>query len=295
MGEGEIKLSGQCALITGATHGLGFEIAKTFVKEGASIYICSRTHKDVHKTIQNLRQLAKLQDQIVDGCVCDIADTKSIDALVRNTLDIFPNLDILVNNAGVYGPFGTIEQVDWHSWIQAIQINLIGPIYLTKSLVEHFKTRKTGKIINISGGGATAPMPGISAYAVSKCGFVRFTETLAHELQDFGVDVNAIAPGALATRLTDEVIDAGPDVLNPDFIQKMKEIQSNGGTPLSIGARCVVYFASTKSDKISGRLISALWDKWETLHKHSDELAASDIYTLRRIVAKDRYKEWGDK
>ena len=236
-----------------------------------------------------------MQGQKVDGCACDIADTKSVDALVNKALDVFPNLDILVNNAGIYGPFGTIEKVNWQAWEQAIQVNLMGPIYLSKSLVPHFKARKAGKIINISGGGATSPMPGISSYAVSKSGFVRFSETLALELQDFGIDVNAIAPGALATRLMDEVIHIGEGVLDPGFVQKMKKIQSDGGTPLSVGGSCAVYFASTESDKITGRLISAVWDEWETLHEYADELAVSDIYTLRRIVAKDRNKSWGDK
>lgn len=290
-----MKLEGLSALVTGATQGLGYEIAKTFIEQGASVYICSRTKTDVESAVVALNELKALPDQKVFGSVCDIGDLSSVDSFAEVVLKALPNLDILVNNAGIYGPFGTIEDVDWQNWMQAIQINLMGPIYLTRCLVPHFKSKKSGKIINLSGGGATSPMPGISSYAVSKSGFVRFSETLAHELVEFNIDVNSIAPGALTTRLMDEVIEDGEKVLNSAFISKMKKIQSSGGTPLSVGANCAVYLASQESNKITGRLISAAWDEWETLHNYKDELGPSDIYTLRRIIAKDRNKTWGDK
>ena len=109
----------------------------------------------------------------------------------------FGKLDIVVNNAGVYGPMGSIETIDWDEWVQAIAINLNGLVYCCRKAVEAFKPQRYGKIINLSGGGATNPLPGISAYAASKAAVVRFTETLALEVKEFGIDVNAVAPGAL--------------------------------------------------------------------------------------------------
>ena len=123
---------------------------------------------------------------------------------------ILPGLDILVNNAGVYGPMGPIEENDWEAWVRAIQINLFGTVLMSRAVIPIFRGQNYGKIINLSGGGATAPLPRMSSYAASKAAVVRLTETLAEELRDAHVDVNAIAPGALNTRLLDEVLAAGP-------------------------------------------------------------------------------------
>ena len=174
----------------------------------------------------------------------------------------FGKLDIVVNNAGVYGPMGSIETIDWDEWVQAIAINLNGLVYCCRKAVEAFKPQRYGKIINLSGGGATNPLPGISAYAASKAAVVRFTETLALEVKEFGIDVNAVAPGALATRLTDQLIAAGPDRVGASLHERMTKLQKEGGTPLSVGASLCVYLASAESDGVTGRLIAAQWDPW---------------------------------
>jgi 3-oxoacyl-[acyl-carrier protein] reductase len=159
---------------------------------------------------------------------------------------------------------------------------------MCRAVLPHFRSQKHGKIINLSGGGATAPLPRLSAYAASKAAVVRLTETLAHELRDDGVFVNAIAPGALNTRLLDEVLAAGPQQVGEEFYRKSLEQKNRGGTPLERGAALAVFLASTDSDGISGRLLSAAWDDWQQLPRYRDELARSDIYTLRRITPQDR-------
>jgi NAD(P)-dependent dehydrogenase (short-subunit alcohol dehydrogenase family) len=120
----------------------------------------------------------------------------------------------------------------------------------------------------------------------------RLTETLALELEADHVDVNAVAPGALATRMTDQLIEAGPDAVGLDFFERMRQIRNDGGTPLERGADLSVYLASAASDGITGRLVSAVWDPWSRLQEHRSELRDSDIYTLRRIVPGDRGKSW---
>jgi len=163
-----------------------------------------------------------------------------------------------------------------------------------RALIPHFKKAGRGKIIVLSGGGATSPMPNISAYAASKAAVVRLMETVAEELRPYQVDVNAIAPGALATRLVDEVLAAGPDKVGQAFYEKNQQWKATGATPLSLGASTAVYLASAQSDGITGKLISVQWDPWERLHEFKNDLNG-DIYTLRRIVPKDRGKTWGDK
>ena len=173
------------------------------------------------------------------------------------------------------------------------QIGQPHQIMQVRRILPHFKKRGFGKIINLSGGGATVPLPNFSSYAVSKAGVVRFTETLAEEVKEFGIDVNAVAPGPLNTRLLDEVLAAGPKKVGARFYAKAKKQKSAGGASLEKGADLCVFLASHESDGITGKLISALWDPWETLNLHKEELRSTDVYTLRRIMPKDRGFTWG--
>jgi NAD(P)-dependent dehydrogenase (short-subunit alcohol dehydrogenase family) len=122
---------------------------------------------------------------------------------------------------------------------------------------------------------------------------VRFAETLAEELREHRVDVNAIAPGPLNTRMLDEVLQAGPDQVGHVFYKKALEQQHSGGIPLREGAKLAVFLGSAASDGITGKLLSAIWDPWAELPERLEDLAC-DVYTLRRIVPKDRGLDWGE-
>jgi 3-oxoacyl-[acyl-carrier protein] reductase len=145
-----------------------------------------------------------------------------------------------------------------------------------------------GKIILLSGGGATAPLPRVSAYAASKAAVVRFGETLAEEVKDANIDVNAIAPGALNTRLTDQIVEAGPDRVGKSLYERAVQWRAGSATPLEVGADLVTFLASSESDGITGRLIAAVWDPWRDFPSQRERIASSDVYTLRRIVPEDR-------
>jgi 3-oxoacyl-[acyl-carrier protein] reductase len=212
---------------------------------------------------------------------------------VAYALNALGSIHILVNNAGVYGPMGPTEEVSLTEWKRALDINLLGVLLPCRALIPHFKKAGRGKIIILSGGGATNPLPNVSAYAASKAAVVRLMETLAEELRDHHVDVNAVAPGALKTRLINDVLQAGPDKVGAAFFAKNQKWAAEGATPLHLGAGLCVYLASPESDGITGKLLSAQWDPWAQLHHHLDDLARSDIYCLRRIVPEDRDKSWG--
>lgn len=287
-------LHGRVALITGASQGLGAEIARQFVESGASVVLCARNSEKLRE------QAARLKPMLVAGAsvvtlAADVAKPEDIEAVFEKARTEFSRLDILVNNAGIYGPMGKIEDVDWAEWVDAIRINLNGLVYASRLAMPIFRAQKYGKIINISGGGATNPLPAITAYAASKAAVVRFTESLALECKDAGIDVNAVAPGALATQMMDQLLQAGPDKVGKAFYDRMSKIAEEGGTPLSIGAALCVFLASAKSDGITGKLISAQWDRYEDWPEHRDELNSTDLYTLRRITGRDRNTSWGDK
>lgn len=288
-----MKLHNRAAIITGASQGLGAEIAEHFAREGASLVLCARSMNKLAEVERTLMPHLKDGQRIVIQ-QADVAKESDIDALVATALDAFPHLDILVNNAGIYGPLGAIEDVDWEQWKEANIINLFGTIYACRVLLPHLKRRGYGKIINLSGGGATNPLPRISAYASSKAAVVRMTETLALEAKDDHIDINAIAPGALATKLNQDLVAAGPEIIGEAFHAKMQKMVESGGTPLDLGAKLCVWLASKESDGITGKLISAQWDPWENLQDYAEDLDGGDIYALRRIVPKERGKDWGD-
>jgi 3-oxoacyl-[acyl-carrier protein] reductase len=210
-------------------------------------------------------------------------------------LEWLGGVEILVNNAGVLGPIGPAAEVSWDEWQETFNINVLGTARMCRAVIPKMSTAGRGKIINLSGGGATSPMPAFSAYAASKAAVVRYTETLAMELAGTGLEINAVAPGLLKTRMMDQMLEAGPERAGQKQIETVKHSAEIGGTPPELAARLCIYLASQASDGITGKLISAPWDPWESLHEHIEDLQKTDVYTLRRITPKDRGMTWDPK
>ncbi len=284
-----MKLAGIHALITGGSQGLGRAIAETFVREGASVMLCARDAALLENARAELAALAQSGQKVL-ARACDVSSEQQVNDLAAHAIAEFGAVHVLVNNAGVYGPLGPTESVPLDEWRRAIEINLLGVLLPCRAFIPHFKAAGRGKIIIISGGGATNPLPNISAYAASKAAVVRLMETLSEELKAHRIDVNAVAPGALKTRMMQEVLDAGPEKVGAAFYAKNVKWTEDGATPPALAANLCAYLASSESDGVTGRLISAQWDPWKTLHTHKDEFG--DIYTLRRIVPEDRGKKW---
>jgi len=287
------ELSARTALITGGTGGLGLEIALHYLRAGAAgVCVCGRDANAVAAAREQLLQAAG-DGQRVSAEMADVSSPSDVERLIAVTLERFGVVTILVNNAGIYGPKGSIGQIDWAEWVRAIEINLMGSVLPARALAGHFAERGYGKVVQLSGGGATHPLPGLSAYAASKAAVVRFAETLAEEMREHHVDVNAVAPGALNTRMLDEVLEAGPERVGQGFYDRALEQQRSGGVPLEHAAALAVWLGSAASDGVTAKLLSAVWDPWSELPEHLDDLA-SDVYTLRRIVPGDRGMAWGD-
>jgi 3-oxoacyl-[acyl-carrier protein] reductase len=287
-----MMLEGRSAIITGANQGLGRALAHRFVTAGASVLLVARGAERLARVEAELRPLATAPGQVVTSFAADVSKPEGCQAILDRAWQALPSLTILVNNAGIYGPMGLVEDNDWEAWAEAVRVNLFGTVLMCRAVVPHLRAQHYGKIVNLSGGGATAPLPRMSAYAASKAAVVRFTETLAEEVRDAHIDVNAIAPGALNTRLLDQVLAAGPEAVGRAFYEKSLKQRDEGGVPPEKGAALAAFLASAHSDGITGRLLSAVWDDWEALPGRQQRLARSDIYTLRRIVPEDRGEKW---
>jgi len=285
-----MKLKNKNVLITGGSQGFGKAISDQCLKDGANIVICSRNEKDLYSVQQELAE--KYPNNKIYAKACDVSDETQVNNLILFALQSFEIVDAVVLNAGVYGPMGPTESVSIDEWKYALNVNLYGVLFPCRAIIPHLKKQHGGKIIMVSGGGATNPMPNISAYAASKAASLRLMETLSEELKPFNIYVNSVAPGALKTRLIDQVLSAGENVVGKGFFEKNIKWKENGAVPLELGAALVTYLISEESNGVSGKLISAQWDDWQQLHTHLDDLKNSDIYCLRRIVPSDRNKTW---
>jgi NAD(P)-dependent dehydrogenase (short-subunit alcohol dehydrogenase family) len=286
-----LKLAGRSAIVTGASAGLGYAIARAFVADGADVVICGRNSGSLQEAFTSLSAFASPGQQVRMHS-CDVSCETQVNDLMHYAIEQLGDVQILVNNAGVQGPIGPTEDVSLEDWRRTFEINLYGVLFACRALIPHLRSKGYGKILNLSGGGAASPRPFFSAYAASKAAVVRLTENLAEELRTAHIDVNAIAPGALNTQMLEQTLAAGPGLIGEgQFMQAAKQ-KVDGGSSLDRAASLCVYLASAAADGITGRLISAPWDPWPTLHEHAAELGSSDIYTLRRIVPADRSKQW---
>ena len=286
------SLNGKNCIITGASRGLGAEVARRLWQEGASLLLVARN-------LEGLKSVAgKLEarpDQQVHLFKCDLMREGAAEEIVLFARSVFNRIDVLVNNAAIQGPIGCAWDTDPAAWREALQVNLLSPVSLSTLCVREMIPERRGKIISISGGGATGSRPNFSSYAVAKTGLVRFSEILAEELMEYNIQVNCVAPGAMATDMLAAIVDAGPEIAgNREFDVANRVKETSGGT-LERAARLVLFLAADTSDGLTGRLISAAWDPWERFPDHLEAIMQTDIYTLRRIVPRDRKLDWGDK
>ena len=274
-----MKLAGKAAIITGAGRGIGRAIALAFAQEGADVLVASRTLPEVAEVADETRALGRHALALK----VDVSNRDEVERMVAQGLEELGKVDILVNNAGTYGSIGPLADNDPEEWVQTVSINLFGAFYCARAVLPFMIRERRGKIINLSGGGASSPLPNFSAYAASKAAIVRLTETLAEEVKLFNIQVNAIAPGAVNTRLMDEVLAAGAAAGDKMLAQARRQKEA-GGVPPERAAALAVFLASNDSGGLSGRLISAVWDDWESMNGRIDQIMASDLYTLRRVV-----------
>jgi len=282
-------LHGCNCLVTGASRGLGAEIARGLWTAGCNLLLVARNGLALESLISSLPSRA---DQRAVALKADLGDPAAPERVVARARELFPTLDVLVNNAAIQGPVGPSWENSWDGWQSTIQVDLLAPVALCRLVVPWMAGRGRGKIINLSGGGGTSPRPNFSAYAAAKTALVRFSETLAVETRELGIEVNCIAPGAMSTAMQESIVASGPSMAGQKEYETAQRVLREGSTALEKAAALCVLLASPESDGISGRLISAVWDPWERLPEQLDQLRESDVYTLRRIVPNDRGLDW---
>lgn len=284
-------LDGRGILVTGGNTGIGLAAALACVSAGAEVAICARSQSDLEGARAKLQRAAGEQRRVL-AKTADVSRLEQVEELSAWLDGEDFRVSGLVNAAGILGPVGALDEVDVASWLETIQVNLIGTMLVCRAVLPRFRKSGYGKIVNFSGGGATAPRPRFSAYAASKAAVVRLTEILAKEEEANGIFVNAIAPGAVNTRMLEAVLAVGAAQAGQAAYDEAVKQKQSGGAPAGRAADLCVKLLSAETDGVTGRLISAVWDPWEMLASHKNELKRSDVYTLRRIVPEDRGLKW---
>lgn len=273
-------LKHKVAIVTGGGRGIGEAIALALAQAGARVAITARTKTEVDAVAAKVHGLGGEALPIA----ADVANKADATRIVTETQKRFGRVDLLVNNAGLVGWVGPMADANVDEWIQAIQVNVIGTFLCCRAVLPLMIAQKSGTIINLSGGGGASASPLMSAYATSKAGLVRFTETLAEEVKEHNIQVNSLQPGAVRTKMMDDVVDGRERAGAPN--QRMKNMRETGeGTvPASVAASLVVWLASPAAGKLTGKLINAPTDDWEQWdEKRVEELMAKPWLTLRRM------------
>lgn len=268
-----MDLENKVCVIAGASGAIGGAVARRFWHDGARLALTYRTERPP--------ELAAPGRQI-GSYALDVTDWEQVQAVLRRVEQDFAGIDVLVNCTGILGPIGRLEETEPREWLRALEVNLVGSVNLARAALPALRKRGGGKIVFFSGGGAAYGRPYFTAYSSAKAALVRFTESLAQELAAANIQVNAVAPGAIRSRMWEEMRAAGA-AGGPKLLEELRQMEETGGASAERAAALTAFLASERSDGITGRLLSAVWDDWEKLAEQADQLAGSDAGTLRRV------------
>lgn len=266
-------------LITGAGRGIGRKIALDLAQNGCRVAIAARSASELEATLQDIRQFQK--DSV--AVTCDVSNPTAVEELFQKVEASLGPVDAVVAAAAIHGPIGPFTELALAEWKTALEVNVMGTAYTVQRALKKMSTG--GRIVLFSGGGEKA-FSGFSAYVASKGAIWRFTETLAEELRPREIAINAIAPGAVNTKLLQNVLDAGPEKVGQDYFDKSLVQKSSGGTPPTKAVALVRYLLSERSRGLSGKILSAVWDDYENW-RDLEAVSRSDAYTMRRVVPKE--------
>ena len=195
----------------------------------------------------------------------DVTDKDAVEAMAKKALEDLGQIDILVNNAGIVGPIGPLEDNDVEAWVRTIQVNLVGTYLCCRSVIPAMARSGGGRIINLSGSGATSAPYHLSAYGSSKAAIIRLTEILSLELADKNIQVNALGPGSIHTRMWEEITDGAMTAGDSDLYEFGLQVTGGGGASIERAAELAVWLAGDASNGLSGRMIHAVADDFPNL------------------------------
>ena len=278
-------------VVTGGSMGVGYACAQQLVREGARVVLCARGREALEEAAVALR--SEVAGAVVRTVAADVAEPDQVER-VFDAAEEWEAGGVrgVVHAAAVLGPIGPVVGQDPTAWLQAVRVNLYGTFLVARAACRRMiRAGSGGSIVLLSGGGATGPFPNYTAYASAKAGVARFAENLALEVARHGIRVNCLGPGFVATRMHQQTLAAG-EAAGHDYLERTKADLARGGVPASLAAHAAVFLLSERASGISGRLLAVPWDDWKRWPDHLDDMRDPDLFSLRRIVPRDRGKDW---
>lgn len=272
----------QVIVITGASTGIGRALAIDLARAGHRIVVCSRNMPAMLSAFSDEDRVSFFE--------CDVTSEQAVLKFVKIVSEEVDRVDVLINCAGGFGAIGPIDRVDSAEWLATINSNLFSAFLTVKWFLPLLEKSKIPHVINFSGGGAFSPFANFSAYAASKTALVRLTETLAIELLNRGISVNAVAPGFIPTKAHKAILDAGPAKAGAVQFKRAERLFNDhigALTDQRLGTviKCIRALISSEYRGLTGKTISANFDPWSTSKFRAQirNINKSDLYTMRRI------------
>jgi NAD(P)-dependent dehydrogenase (short-subunit alcohol dehydrogenase family) len=264
-------------VLTGASSGIGAALTRALAADGHRLFVCARRRDRLDAVTESGR--------IATPFVCDVSREAEVEHFVAAVGKSVASVQALINCAGLYGAIGSVAEVDSAAWMRAVKINLFGTFLMCKHVAPLMQPVDRPRIVNFAGGGAFSPLPRYSAYAVSKAAIVRLTETLAVELAERNVAVNAVAPGFVATEIHAATLEAGPEAAGPEFFAMTRDKMNAGAVPMDVPVGLVRYLLSPSAAALTGKTVSASFDPWQTpvFEANLEAINGSQLYTMQRV------------
>lgn len=281
------ELKGKVAIVTGGGRGLGRAIALEFARAGAAVMVSARSAGEINETVE----LIKAAGGQAAAMPADVTKLEDLERLVAGTKAQFGAPTVLVNNAGggVEGSSGYYENIDTTALVQALHVNLIAAMTLSRLVLPDMLEQGEGRIINVASGAAMVGMPFLAPYCVAKTAVARFSEVLALEYLDRGVFAFSMSPGNVLTKLTESIYPhrhayvANPPPGGPWKLPAGHAFEDEGWYPPERGAEMCLFMASGKADALSGRFFSPHYDEKE-MAANAERIQREQLYQLRFLT-----------
>jgi short-subunit dehydrogenase len=275
--------------ISGATGFVGLKLTEHLAGQGKNLLLSARDGNQLKEITGAISK--SYPQQNFQWFTCDLTSPESWESAVGKLKNF--TVDQYINCSGFQGQLGLGLDISFQDMKSVFNVNLFSSIFFTNYFSKSLRMGDKLSIIHFSGGGSTSSRPQFMSYSLSKTSLLRFVENFAQENLNANIKINAIAPGVMPSKMQEEIIGNLNLRDSKDYAVAFKSLSNKNFDWTNLISLCD-FLLTEKSDGISGKLISAEWDNWTEWPNHLEELKNSDLYTLSRIVGRDRGQEWGD-